>query len=54
MFGSRTVWTDLLAAGLVDELYVMVGAAVLAGGTPAFRPGPAPPLHLLDVTRREV
>ena len=52
MFGSRTVWTDLLAAGLVDELYVMVGAAVLAGGTPAFRPGPA--LHLLDVTRREV
>ena len=53
MFGSRTLWTDLLVAGLVDELYVMVGAAVLGGGTPAFGPGPVPPLHLLDVTRRK-
>ena len=54
MFGSsRTLWTDLLVAGLVDELYVMVGAAVLGGGTPAFGTGPVPPLHLLDVTRRE-
>jgi dihydrofolate reductase len=52
MFGSRTLWTDLLVAGLVDELYVMVGAAVLGGGTSAFGPGPVPPLHLLDVTRR--
>ena len=53
MFGSRTLWNDLLVAGLVDELYVMVGAAVLGGGTPAFGTGPVPPLHLLDVTRRE-
>ena len=53
MVGSRTLWHDLLVAGLVDELYVMVGAAVLGGGTPAFGTGPVPPLHLLDVTRRE-
>jgi dihydrofolate reductase len=53
VFGSRTLWHDLLAAGLVDELYLMVGASVLGGGTPAFGAGPVPPLRLLDVRRRE-
>jgi dihydrofolate reductase len=53
MVGSRTLWPDLLLAGLVDELYVTVGATVLGGGTPAFGTGPVPPLHLLEVTRRE-
>jgi dihydrofolate reductase len=33
MFGSQTLWNGLLAAGLVDELHLMVGAAVLGGGT---------------------
>jgi dihydrofolate reductase len=53
MFGSRTLWNDLLAGGLVDELHLMVGPAVLGGGTPAFGAGPVPPLRLADVRRRE-
>ncbi len=50
-FGSRKVWNGLLAAGLVDELHLMVGAAVLGGGTPAFAAGQVPPLRLLDTRR---
>lgn len=52
MFGSRTLWNDLLAAGLIDELHLMVGAAVVGGGTPAFA-RPAPQLRLLDTRRRD-
>ncbi|MEV7802379.1 dihydrofolate reductase family protein [Microbispora sp. NPDC088329] len=52
MFGSRTLWNDLLVAGLVDELHLMVGAAVLGGGTAAFA-GPVPPLRLLETRRRD-
>ena len=52
-FGSRTLWNNLLAAGLVDELHLMVGAAVLGGGTPAFGTGPLPPLRLVDVRCRD-
>jgi dihydrofolate reductase len=51
MFGSRTLWNDLLAAGLVDELHLMLGATVLGDGTPAFAT-PPPPLHLLDTRRK--
>jgi dihydrofolate reductase len=53
MFGSRTLWNDLLAAGLVDELHLMIGATVLGGGTPAFDEGPVPPLQLVDTRRRD-
>lgn len=53
MFGSRTLWNDLLVAGLVDELHLMVGAIVLGGGTPAFGAGPVPPLRLVNTRRRD-
>ncbi len=53
VFGSRTMWSDLLSAGLVDELHLLVVPVVLPGGTPAFGPRPVPPLRLLDVRRRD-
>ena len=51
--GSRTLWNDLLAAGLVDELHLMIGAGVVGGGTPAFSEGVHPALRLFDVDRRD-
>ena len=53
MFGSRTLWTDLLAHGLVDELHLMVGPALVAGDDHAFAGVPATGLRLLDVRRWE-
>jgi dihydrofolate reductase len=50
-FGSRTLWNDLLASGLVDELHLMIGAAVLGGGTPTFGARPAGSLRLADTRR---
>jgi dihydrofolate reductase len=52
MFGSRTLWNDLLQAGLVDELH-LVGPVVLGGGTPAFAEGEVPPLKLIDALTAE-
>lgn len=53
VFGSRTVWNRLLAAGLVDELHVMLGSAALGEGVPAFGEGPYPALQVEDVQRRD-
>jgi dihydrofolate reductase len=53
MFGSRTLWNDLLIGGLVDELHIMIGAAVLGGGTPAFSSGPIPRMRLVDTRRQD-
>jgi dihydrofolate reductase len=49
VFGSRTLWNDLLAAGLVDELHLMVAPVVLGDGVPAFD---GPPSLRLSGTRR--
>jgi dihydrofolate reductase len=48
VFGSPTVWNDLLQAGLVDELHLLVGPAMVGGGVAAFRDGSAARLRLLD------
>jgi dihydrofolate reductase len=48
MFGSRILWNDLLEAGLVDELHLMVGGVVLRDGTPLFATSTAPALKLID------
>lgn len=48
VFGSRTMWNGLLHAGLVDELHVMVGPALLGGGTPVYAGPPRVPLRLLE------
>jgi dihydrofolate reductase len=45
-FGSMTTWNDLLAAGLIDELHMMVGAGVLLDGVPAFSVRPPGPMRL--------
>jgi len=47
-FGSITLVNDLLAAGLVDELQVLVGAGVLGDGVPAFSQLPTRTLRLAE------
>jgi dihydrofolate reductase len=47
-FGSMTTWNDLLTAGLVDELHMMVGAGVLIDGVPAFSVQPPGQFRLKD------
>lgn len=53
VFGSVPVWNDLLRAGLVDELHVMVGNGVLGDGVPAFTRPLADRLPLQEVRRLE-
>lgn len=48
VFGRRTLWNDLLTAGLVDDLHLIVGPVVVGEGTPAFGSATAAPSRLLD------
>ena len=51
VFGSRTLWNDLLANNLVDELHLMIGPVILGGGTPIFDGQPGCSLRLIDTHR---
>lgn len=51
MFGSGILANDLMAAGLVDEVQLLVGAGVATEGIPAFLAAPAKALTLADVSR---
>ncbi|MBA2680583.1 MAG: dihydrofolate reductase family protein [Ktedonobacteraceae bacterium] len=47
--GSRTLWNDLLAHDLVDEIHLMIGNMVLGEGVPVFVGKPPPSLRLIDI-----
>jgi dihydrofolate reductase len=51
VFGSRTLWNDLLDNHLVDELHLMIGPVVLGAGTPLFDGQPAVSLRLIDIRK---
>jgi dihydrofolate reductase len=48
VFGSRTLWNDLLEGGLVDELHLMIGPVLVGAGTSLFEGHPPASLRLLD------
>lgn len=48
VFGSHTLWSDLLANGLVDELHLMMCPVVLGAGTPVFDGRPPASFRLSD------
>jgi dihydrofolate reductase len=50
IFGSHTMWTGLLRAGVVDELHLMVGAAVVGDGRRIFPADLPVTLRLLGVS----
>jgi dihydrofolate reductase len=52
IFGSQTLWTDLLAHGLVDELHLMIGPKIVAGDHRAFDGVAETDLRLMGVRTR--
>ncbi|HLZ56364.1 MAG TPA: dihydrofolate reductase family protein [Ktedonosporobacter sp.] len=51
--GSRTLWNDLLAHDLVDEIHLMIGNLVLGEGVPVFVGKTPASLRLIDIRRWE-
>jgi dihydrofolate reductase len=48
VFGSHTLWNDLLTYELVDELHLMIGPVALCAGTPIFEGKPSISLRLMN------
>ena len=48
VFGSHTLWNDLLAHDLVDEPHLMIGQVIVGAGTPVFDGKPPVSLRLID------
>jgi dihydrofolate reductase len=51
--GSRTLWNDLLAHDLVDDLHLLLGNRVLGQGVPVFVGKTPTALRLIDTRRWE-
>jgi dihydrofolate reductase len=48
VFGSRTLWNDLLVNDLVDEVHLMISPVILGAGTPLFAGKPPGSPQLID------
>jgi len=51
--GSRTLWNDLLAHDLIDEIHLLIGNFVLGEGVPMFAGRSSASLRLIDIRRWE-
>lgn len=51
--GSRTLWNDLLAHNLVDEIHFLIGNRILGQGIPVFAGKTRTSLRLIDTRRWE-
>jgi dihydrofolate reductase len=49
VFGSRTLWNNLLTNGLVDELHFIIAPVALGAGTPVFNRRPDVSLRLIGI-----
>lgn len=47
VFGSHVLWNELMAAGLVDELHMLIGPGIVGEGIRAFETRPSGSLRLL-------
>lgn len=51
--GSRTLWNDLLAHDLIDEIHLLIGNLILGQGVPVFTGNTPASLRLSDTRRWE-